>query len=272
MQVAQTDPDFVILLSASVVIILLFITTILSLVFLSQKRYLKHLREKEKLQETYSQEILKAHIEVQEQTFSMISEEIHDNIGQSLSLVRLNLSMGQPKQLEQAKDILTTSIQELRSIARSLNSAALKSRGLVSFICEEISRLEQTQAYQVDVELDYDDEDAVYDNQILLVRIFQEAINNIIKHSSATILEISVTIQNENLILRIKDNGSGFDKDAVAGGIGLSNMQKRAILAGGRLDIISKIGEGCLLILEAELNKPNFDGFEDYDSSISRRS
>ena len=136
----------------------MFITTIITLIFLTHKRYQRHQFDVQILRQTYEQEKLKAEIEVQEQTFNFLSEEIHDNIGQSLSLVKLNLNMGSPAQIQQAKEILTTSIQNLRQMAQSLNSENLKNQDFISLIKNEVSRLQQTQAYQVNFKIETDDD------------------------------------------------------------------------------------------------------------------
>lgn len=258
MPAVNTDPDFIIIIIVSIGIILLFITTVISLIYLSKKRFIQHQYEKQKIRQAFEQEKLKAEIEIQEQTFTFLSEELHDNIGQSLSLVKLNLNMGSPFQLQQAKNILTKSIQELRNIAQSLNTDSLKSKSLLDLITYEVIRLRQTLAYHIEFTATEKLDEYILPDQIIIFRIFQEAINNIIKHAHAGRILINLFLEDSHFILQIADDGIGFDTKISESGLGLSNMKKRAILIGADFKIISKPQKGCEILLSVKFTRPVF--------------
>lgn len=268
----DTDPDFLIIILVSIGIILLFITTVFSLIYLTKRRFLRHQFEKQELKQSFEKEKLKAEIEIQEQVFSFLSGELHDNIGQSLSLVKLNLNMGSPSQIEQAKNILTTSIQELRNLAQNLNSDSLKNTSLLTLINNEVNKLKHTLAYHVNLISTDNLEDIVFPNQIILFRIFQEALNNIIKHSQAKHIEVDLQLVHQRFTLSLKDDGVGFDTglEETQVGLGLVNMKKRAILIGADIQIKSSHQNGCSIILSVDLNKAALhDDATNYNHSFS---
>src|SRR6478735_7904839 len=136
------------LLSILVVFIILFIS-------LYQKRYYTNLKEKQELQSSFQQELLKTRLEIQEETFRNISQEIHDNIGQALSFVKLNLNTVDPHnasvvidKLSESKNLLTKTIQDLRDLARSLNTDFVSEMGLQVAIEQLLQILDKTGQYK----------------------------------------------------------------------------------------------------------------------------
>src|SRR5215217_4883298 len=130
---------------------LLVILTFFFLLFLqNSRRKFHHQQELQMIQTRFEQEILLAQLEIQEQTLKNISEEIHDNIGQTLSLVKLNLNTiniaqenGALQKIDNSRDLVTKAITDLRSLSKSLHSDSILSAGLISAIEYELGLIEK---------------------------------------------------------------------------------------------------------------------------------
>ncbi len=114
-----------------------------------------------------------------------------------------------------------------------------------------IFSLDVVTAFSVDFVSRYFNESAIADNvKLMLFRIIQEQVNNIIRHSHATEVHIKLQSDAESIILTIEDNGTGFDPEKARKGMGLNNIASRAALMGGKADIKAAPGEGCILTVE----------------------
>ena len=212
-----------------------------------QSRKLLHLQEKQALQARFQQELLQTQLEIQEQTFHQISQEIHDNIGQVLSLVRLNIntlsSAGHEEKISQTDRLLGQAITDLRQLSHNLNTGYLQRTGLVEALAQLLANLERTGKFTTSFSCSADvhlKDDAI----IILYRIVQETINNIIKHADASHVSISMEEANGLLSIVVADNGKGFDTTVVKGGIGLTNMVNRARMIGASVEMKSQINGG----------------------------
>src|SRR5258706_16472138 len=141
----KESQEIIITLIAGTIIFLLLGAWMLSFLFLYRSRHLKHLQEKIQLRLSYERELLKAQLEIQEQTFKNISQEIHDNIGQVLSLAKLNLATmpgvtgQQQEKITTTKEIISKTIGELRDLSRSLNTDYIADMGLQKAIEYELN-------------------------------------------------------------------------------------------------------------------------------------
>lgn len=226
------------------IVIILVIISVFMLVILSyyNSRKIKSIRETETLKREFEQALLKTQLEVHEQTMRQISQEIHDNVGQVLSLVNLNLQTmnGNDKEkIAGTASLVNKAINDLRSLSRSLNPESLARTGLVQLIRNELHQLEKTGRFKAQLHAEAD-MDVPPDQLIILYRMFQEVLNNIIKHSGASAIEVAVT---ENKI-SVADNGKGFDQEQQAAGIGLLNLRQRAKVIGAAIQIDSFPGKG----------------------------
>ncbi|MBA2248931.1 MAG: sensor histidine kinase, partial [Chitinophagaceae bacterium] len=193
--------------------------------------------------------ILSTQIEIQEQTLENISSEIHDNIGQKLSLIKLHLNMlsadhtsDDNKKLDCSKELISSVITDLRDLSQSLGSNQVTANGIVKAIEFEIAQLRKSGRYTIVFTIN--GEQVFLDNkkELLLFRIIQEALNNIIKHADADTIELMLNFENDQLEMQIKDNGVGYRNDPVHNGAGIRNMQKRVQSLGGRFEIESTLG------------------------------
>jgi two-component system NarL family sensor kinase len=227
-------------------------------VVLYNRRKIRHIEEKEQMKQTFDAEIIKTQLEVQEQTMQNIGADLHDNIGQLLSLSSLTLNSIQLDDLEKARqkidaaiDLTGRSIKEMRLLGKLLQGDQLLGVGLSEAICHEINWVEKSGKFQVNYVNNGDlPANNSLDKDLIIFRILQEAMNNIIKHSYATQINIKLAYIDHNMQLQIEDNGIGFNLDTLqathpeGGGMGLQNMHKRAKIVGGDVVIKTKEGKG----------------------------
>lgn len=235
-------------------------------VLMYNKRKRRHLEEKEAMQKEFQRELGNTRMEVQEQTLQTIASDIHDNVGQILSLTRLSLSSVDRQQLPElannkigtALDLLDKSIKELRHLAAILHASDLLKQGLCQAVERELNRLEKIGSFSTSLTAENPSFKLPEPNKELIIfRIIQELLNNIIKHARATRIDVGFECHNDTLLVLVKDNGIGFNiEDALANssGIGLGNIQKRLKLIGGTLQLESEINKGTNVKLIIPIN------------------
>jgi hypothetical protein len=196
--------------------------------------------------------LLETEIEIQEQTFKYISMEIHDNITQVLSLAKLHLNCLElnknPENLDRlitSKEFISKSLDDLSSLSKSLDSDLIENHGLVAAIRYEIERWKRFTDDKIELEIAGTLAFLNQKNDVLIFRIIQEAVNNIIKYAQASIIKIIIEKDEENIKVTVLDNGIGFDlekvyENKVIGKMsGLKNMRQRAEILNGTLNIYS---------------------------------
>lgn len=253
--------EFILAVLVTTVIFLLFSVFTVAFVLVFKKKREKHKSEMTELSVSFTQALLQTRLEIQEETFKTISQEIHDNIGQSLSFVKLNLntiddtSPATKEKITESKNLLTKTIHDLRDIARSLNPDFINEIGLYGAIEQQLQLLEKTGEYKTTFMVTGD----VYKNdqqrELVVFRIVQELLNNTVKHAAANEVSIVMDYQPEKLSITVHDNGKGFDVEAMDSlqrnnGLGLRNMHNRMTLIKGCITINSKPIEGTTAIIE----------------------
>ncbi|MBL7742633.1 MAG: PAS domain S-box protein [Chitinophagaceae bacterium] len=200
-------------------------------------------------------QLIQATIDGQEKERKEIGRELHDNISQHITTTRLYLEVARDKaaddvltMINQAHKGLLNTVNEVRRLSQSLVPPSLSDIGLVESIEDLCTPLKSTHAYSISFLHQPFDEEKLADNmKLMLFRIIQEQINNIIRHAEAKKIEVSLlTIQNE-VTLAISDDGKGFDPVVVKKGLGFVNMRNRAGLFGGRLEVVTSPGNGCIV-------------------------
>jgi signal transduction histidine kinase len=240
------------ILSASLFVLLLAVS-----VFMFFRIYLKRkntlILEKERMRTQFEQTLLQSKLEIQEETFTYISREIHDNIGQTLSMVKLNLNtLGLPsgdQKMELIDEMLEKSIADLRNISHSLDSDRIRNNGWANEVEKLLLILQKTGKYKVNFRAENDLPPIGKDKPIILFRMMQEIVNNIIKHAAASEINFSAIHKNNNIIIEMTDNGKGFDKDKNMAGSGLNNIISRSKLINADIHINSSPGNGTQIIL-----------------------
>lgn len=252
------DEEIYILLFSAFAFFVLMSGSVIYFVILYKNRQIKNKRDKEHMQFTFESELVKTQFEIQEQTMQTIGVELHDNIGQLLSLTSLTLNsieLDSPEKAQQkidaAIELNLKSIKEMRLLGKLLHGEQLVRLGLEEAIRHEVSWMEKSGKFLVVYEVDA--ENPGYNNpdkDLILFRITQEILNNIIKHSGASEIHVKLSYVDTGIQLRIIDNGAGFNIDELQEeqkGMGLKNIQKRAEIVGGTIFIQSQRGEGTCI-------------------------
>ena len=196
------------------------------------------------LQMEHHAQILQSELEMQEQTFEQISREIHDNWGQRLSLIKLQLQqMGTGAEV--CVSIIEDLLDELRDFSRHMSSSRVKKIGLINSIEEDIAFLRETTSINFQLNLGLDTSDITEQTGLILYRIFQEAESNIIRHSGAQSVIVNLSEKGDEIVMEIIDDGKGFDaRNVSTRGIGLHNISKRSRLLNGNCQLLSEPGKG----------------------------
>lgn len=250
----------VIIVLLSALIVLGLAITILSLISKYKRGIYKSRKEIENIKLNYEKKILLTQLEIQEFTFKKISSEIHDNISLGLTLAKLQINNFLEKKEQNAEkliiavDLISKSLVDLNDISKSLDGSQLLEYGLINAIESEINVLRQTGLY--DVEFNIEGEAIFLDQKVELVilRIIQEACNNIIKHARASSIKVELGFEINNIILKISDDGIGFDpmkieeKKEIRKMAGLKNVYSRAEIVGGMVKINSAPYKGTTII------------------------
>ena len=232
----------------------------ISFLVLYRSRHRKLLREREQLRLSYERELLKSQLEIQEQTFRHISQEIHDNIGQTLSLAKLNISTMDPAQpggMEQkitdSKKLVTQAINDLRNLSHGLNTDYVADMGLARAIEHELEMIRKSGGQETVFQTEGDAYRLDKQREVIIYRIVQETLNNILKHAASRKIIIHLHYRPEEITLTITDNGKGFDLTPLdldkSFGLGIKNMHNRARLMGARFKISSTLGEGTSVLV-----------------------
>ena len=258
--------EVVIIVLAGTFLMLLLVTFIVSFFFLHQRRQTQNRQEKAAMQASFQQEILQTQLEVQNLTMQQLGRELHDNIGQLLSVLRINLNVleemvedeSTKSQISESNQIVEQTIADVRALTKSLDGDFVKDFGLIDSLSHELQRIRKTRRYQTEITISGTPYSLGYQHEIVLFRMAQEVINNALKHAAATTLHVSVVYEPTNFEIRIKDNGKGFDYEGVMknefakSGAGLRNIQRRAELVGGKCIVESKIKEGTTVCIKIE--------------------
>jgi two-component system, NarL family, sensor kinase len=253
------------LTGASVLFIFLFALFLVFFIKDKQKQVIKE----QKTRNDYEQAILRTQLEIQEQTLKNISEEIHDNIGQALSLAKLNLNTILPvadenlyQKILNSKELISKAIGDLRDLSRSLDTDYVKEMGLQRAIEYALEMMHKTETIKTRLTVDGSIIRLEKQKELVIFRIVQETFNNIIKHADATELEVNIQYSPTSIEIQITDNGKGVDLSPLSEGnnasfgLGIRNMHNRAKLIGADFHMDSTLGRGTRvkIILPIENN------------------
>jgi len=243
---------FLFIVSASM-FLLLFAVAIILLIRIYKKRKTKLILEKELMSSRFEQTLLNAKLEIQEQTFSYISSEIHDNVLQILGLARLNLNRmeedGDVQKIVLIDQQMGEAIADLRNLSHSLSTDVIRNTGWIKAAQRLLADLEKTGTCKVTFLAEENLPVLENEKHIILFRMIQEIINNIIKHAKAGHIKFTAGKEPGQIIVAIEDDGKGFEPDKVAKGAGLQNLESRSAAIGAKMDIESATGSGTRITI-----------------------
>lgn len=225
------------------------VTIFLFLIFQKKKTYLIKKQVIEKKQ--FDDEIINLQSEIKEQTLRNISWELHDNIGQMLTLAKIQLqTLEGNATLDEVKNTLGNALHEVRALTKSINPEFLKSISLFDAVDLEIKRYNRLNFIKSDLRQEGTTFKISKKIEIVLFRILQEFFTNTIKHAQAKELLVTFKFDEDNLTIVAKENGIGFNlKNLKNNGIGIFNIQKRGKLINAEINIESEIGAGSKLTI-----------------------
>lgn len=262
----ETSREIFKVVIAGTLIILILGVCIVAFVILFRQKQSMFKKEKYQMKLEFEQALLHTQLEIQEQTLHTISQEIHDNIGQTLSLAKLNLNtmdmengVAKEQKIVSTKKLVGKAITDLRSLSKTLNSDSILSSGLLDAVEYELAIIRKSGTMQAFLQKEGIVKRLNPQKELILFRIIQQSLNNIIKHSEATSVIIQATYRSDSLQIIIKDDGKGFALSSIGNGMdsgsGLRNMKNRAALINAQIDISSISGEGTLTTITLLTNE-----------------
>ena len=223
---------------------LLVAVGIIALVMVYRRKQAEYIHEQSRMKAAFEKELLEAQLEMQEQTMKHIAQEIHDNIGGTLTLAKLNLNTIRTEQtnasgekISNAKELVTKAIGDLRTLSKTLHGEAVLSAGIIKAVEMELKLIDKAAGFETSLSVSGTPVAINPQEELILFRTIQEALNNAVKHSGATQIQILFDYRNNDLCISIQDNGNGLDLAAIENdperGSGLRNMKNRTTMIGG---------------------------------------
>ncbi len=246
------------LIGASILFTILVAFFVVFFMKVKDKQNLLLLRqEKERI--NFQQNLLQTQLEIQEQTLKNISQEVHDNIGQVLTLAKLNLSTVDLtnaadliEKITDSKQLVSKAINDLRDLSKSLNTDNVTTWGLIKSIQYQLELIKKN-GYETKLVVEGDIIKLEPQKELIIFRIVQEILNNILKHAEAKKIIVHANYFVTSFELLILDDGKGFDifeiENDATRGLGIKNMQNRAKLVNASFQLSSTIGSGTILQL-----------------------
>lgn len=242
------------------VLLMLFLSVVFVLSIVRyQRRVQKHFYEKEKLKTQFSKVLFQSQLEIKDQTLKEIGYELHDNLGQISSIIKINLNTIQladqtkaAQKIEDTKDLVRQLITDIKSLSLSLNSDRIAHLGLQEGINLEVEKIKKLGQFEISFKQNGPDPELKPNTIVIVYRMIQEFMNNIIKHSKAKHIDISLQVEEKMVILEFRDDGIGFNVDEKlnSGGSGLLNLSNRAKLLNAGLFIKSSHDKGTVYTLQ----------------------
>lgn len=219
---------------------------------ITEKKKLQQQLENEK--EEQKRKITAAVIKAQEKERAQVGQELHDNVNQVLTTVKLYTELclgGIDKSLElmeKSVGLLNASINEIRALSKRLSAPSLGNIPLQESVKELVEAISATGRVTISLTTNIEELDVDTELHLAVYRILQEHLTNVLKHAAATNVEVTLTHGPANLSMVIVDNGKGFSTGDRRKGIGITNMISRADSLSGNLQLISSEGKGCTLL------------------------
>ncbi len=242
---------------AGTIIILVFTFSLILFLIYYKRKQQHHLTEKMNLEHQYQSQLLQSRLEVQEQAFKYLSEEIHDNVGQALSTVKLQLyslnqdlsNTSQHSLIQTTTEVLSKAISDLRNISHNLNGGYVSRNGLYEAVEKEVNYIKGSRTINAFLTVVGNVYTMSAEKELLVFRIIQEAINNAVKHAKAETIEVTLNYMPDKLSVTVMDDGLGFDAtDSLSQkGLGVNNMKNRATLLNSILSIQSAPQHGTAI-------------------------
>lgn len=249
-----SEMDLLIVVATFVILVVVLMMVSIYGVFIKKKSEL--LLEQQKQLAIYAQELAISQVEIKEQTLNYIGQELHDDLGQKLSVARLMTS-----KLTLSNDVNTTKIskeinlllgeclQDIRNLSKVFITKQVEYFGFVESLEREILRIQRLNLMEVEYEISNHELEMNTEHALILFRMVQECITNVIKHSKSKNIILKVIEDPQIIRIFVVDSGIGFNTLENDGGSGLRNMESRAKIINSEFRVKSNSNEGTEVLI-----------------------
>lgn len=234
-------------------LMVLMVSFIVIMVVYHRQRQIKNQQRVREIQAEYEKTVLNVEKELREDILAHVGRELHDNVGQLLSLAKMNLSSSKPEKISEGKVMVNEIIHEVRALSKTLNLDWVEAISMEDFIQRELKKLETAEFCKVAFHQSGEVLRLDKDRKLVLIRIIQESLNNAIKHAQPKLIEIYVDSEPSRSVIKVMDDGKGFDYTGQSSGSGIYNLKNRMATIGGEMVLHSVPGKGT----EIKLILPN---------------
>lgn len=260
MKVELNEIAFVLVAGTLLFVFLVLLLIVFFIVYQNRKN--KTEKEIAEQKNIFEKEILNAQTEIREETMRFISQELHDNIAQTLVVTNLTLNRFayEDNIISQTKEALQHTISQVRLLSKALNTDNILEGGLKGGMEFEINRLKQLERWHIDYFNDVQNINISPEKQLLVFRIFQELINNIIKYGQAKSIVIELLEEGHKILLKMTDDGNQFDFFELANskgfnsGAGLKGIIKKSELLKATFEVSQNKRQGMTYSLAINKN------------------
>lgn len=242
----QENEKLILIIATILVLLITIALIVLFTVFQKKKNFL--VEERKKSLENFEKAITETQIEIREETLRNISWELHDNIGQLLTLAKIQLQSATLDNLNDVSETITKGLTEVRALSKLINPEAIKNINLKDAVQLEIDRFNRLNFINSTLKVTGKEQKINEKSSIIIFRILQEFFSNTIKHSKASNLVVEISFHEDVLDILAKDDGVGFSSaENKSTGIGLENIKNRAKLIGASAVFTSEVNKGTSL-------------------------
>jgi signal transduction histidine kinase len=244
-------------------IVLILMMGVIIFMLQYRKRKIQYDNEIERVNEAHKMELLNTQLQVQSGTMQTIGKELHDNLGQKITLASIYLQQVPLKKSQESLDedissvnkLLNDTLAELRRLSKTLVDQNISFQSLNYLLEAEAENIRNATALRVNLSMDCEEDFLNFQTKTNILRMFQEFSQNSIKHSKCKEINLMLRCDSRQIVMMCQDDGIGFDTQAKVKGIGLTNLNRRASEMGADLHIESQVGQGTLMTLK--INKNN---------------
>ncbi len=254
--VYMEQEDLQLLILSFSIVLFTLVAVFFGLFFFFQKKKSKFLMDKMEAELLFQSELAKSKIEIKEQTLTNVSRELHDNIGQILSVALLQMNIiidgdaiFSKKDIINVRELVSNSLNEIRLLSKIMNGDIFLNTSFINAISEDLVKIKQLKKIKCKLNLHGKIQPINKEHETIIYRILQEAISNTLKHSQSNFITINILFSKNNCQIDVIDSGIGFEIKKCIKGSGLSNIETRANLIGASFTINSEENKGTTLTI-----------------------
>jgi signal transduction histidine kinase len=211
--------------------------------------------------EQKERELKLAALQAHEMERKRLAQDLHDELGVKLSVLKMNLSNFENNFIHknhedylQIMHLVDDACHQIRTISHNMHPALFEEQGLVNILKDVISNINKANKIEIKfVVIDYTQQ-LNPQKELLVYRIILELLNNVLKHASATLINLQIIYNNQSVTILLDDNGVGFDEQTAKKGLGLNGILHRTNAMNAKWKIESKNNKGTFNIIEIPIN------------------